>query len=239
MISRFGIVSQLSGSLAHTVFLTALVLIGRVLSVGLYAPHAPTNLASAPFSDTNGNAASDSKRFKTACFLTLLQLRCIHIEICLRVWRRLDNQPYHSGLHAQRCFIRAFRCRSWPGNQYTLSNFATLSPSHNSWWSVHLGMAASLGNFHPTRTSHSAVTFCQRSKWKNRHLLHCIGPETCGSRNASHPHFHALNHPVLSRIALMPPLYPSVRFDQILLDRCLRPHVCLSSDIFRTLESQI
>ena len=33
----------------------------------------------------------------------------------------------------------------------------------------------------------------------------------------------AFCYPVLSRIALMPPLHPSVRFDQILLDRCLPP----------------
>ena len=75
-----------------------------------------------------------------------------------------------------------------------------------SWWSVHLGLAASLGNLHPTRTGHSAAISCQRSRWKNQHLLHCIRPGTCGSRNASHPHFHVLSHPVLSRIALMPPL---------------------------------
>ena len=45
-----------------------------------------------------------------------------------------------------------------------------------------------------------------------------------------------LNHPVLSRIALLPPLCPSVRFDQIFFDRCLNPHMCLSSDVFRILE---
>ena len=118
------------------------------------------------------------------------------------------------------------------GNQHTLrfpAALPLLSPSHMSWWSVHLGLAAALGDFHQTRTSRSAAMFCQRSTWKNRH----------DSRNATHPHFHALSHPVLSRIALLSPLHPSVRFDEILLDRCLRPHMCLSSDIFRTLESQI
>ena len=50
---------------------------------------------------------------ESACFLTLLQLRCIYIEICLRVRCCLNNQPCHSELHAQRCSIRAFRCRSW------------------------------------------------------------------------------------------------------------------------------
>ena len=64
--------------------------------------------------------------------------------------------------------------------------------------------------------------FASAQNGKNRHLLHCFGPETCGSRNAPHPHFHVLNHPVLSRNALLPLLYPSVRFDQIIMDRCFR-----------------
>ena len=73
MISRCGIVSQPSAALAldafgvlHTGFLTALVLVSRVLSVGLNAAHAPTNLASTLFPDMAENAAPDSKRFKTA-----------------------------------------------------------------------------------------------------------------------------------------------------------------------------
>ena len=92
-----------------------------------------------------------------------------------------------------------------------------LSPSHMSWCSVHLG--ASLGNFNQNRTSHSAAMFCQHSKWKNRHLLRCSGPGTYDSRNATQQHVHSLNHPVLYR--------------------CFRPHICLSSDMFRTLESQL
>ena len=92
-----------------------------------------------------------------------------------------------------------------------------------SWWSVHLGLAASLGNLHQSRTSRSAAMSCQRSKQKNRHLLRCIGPETCHSRNATDPHYHALNHPVLSRNALFPPLCPSVRFDAIPLGQMPPP----------------
>ena len=50
----------------HTGSLTALVSFRRVLSVGLNASRAPTNLASTPVPDMTENAAPDSKRFKTA-----------------------------------------------------------------------------------------------------------------------------------------------------------------------------
>ena len=49
-----------------TVFWTALISFSRVLSVGLNASHAPTNLASTLVTDMAENAASDSKRPKTA-----------------------------------------------------------------------------------------------------------------------------------------------------------------------------
>ena len=51
---------------SHTGFLTALISFSRVLSVGLNASRAITNLTSTPFLDMAENAASDSKRFKTA-----------------------------------------------------------------------------------------------------------------------------------------------------------------------------
>ena len=77
---------------SHTGFLTAPISFSRVLSVGLNPSRAITYLTSTLFTDMAENAASDSKRFKTAftCCGSVAfvkrddpSLSCLHPRACL------------------------------------------------------------------------------------------------------------------------------------------------------------
>ena len=144
----------------------------------------------------------------------------------------------NSELCAQRCSIRAFRCRAWQPVHSTAFPSASPHLSHSCMsWSVHLGLATSLGNLHQTDPINLRRCIAiARNRNDNCSVALDLKLVTLEMRVIHNS--HALNHPV-SRIVLMPPLCLSVRFDQILLDRCFRPCMCLSSDMFRRLESQM
>ena len=82
-------------------------------------------------------------------------------------------------------------------------------------WSVHLGLAASLGNLHPTR---------------NQSLCCDVLPALEMTKPTYASFASDLKLVVLEmhliHTSMRGLLYLSVRFDQILLDRCLHPHMC-------------